>query len=343
MSIDTDQSNSLKLFMSNAGFERLDSEQYEARLARFERLAVKLFSVANCLISFGRLAARINRSETSMIALEANFCDSLPFPSQIEVVVDTRIDPRFAAHRLVQGAPYIRFYVAHPICDTAGKVVGSIILIDYQVREFDEESRLLLTDIAVLVERELVIGLMYQAQQELIKQNRVLKRDALVDPVLGTWNRAAIIRSLNLELERCTRADKPLALMFVGIDQMSELRGQFGSVASDMIMLRVVSRIRSCIRPFDALGRFDSDHFLMVLPGASHLVVTAVAERIRLAVLVNPDKIDEQVIETSVSVGIGSTDLMLNCDAESLLQLVEKAYIAAKNAGRNSVSSAALE
>ncbi|MCH3750571.1 hypothetical protein LZB94_09605, partial [Campylobacter coli] len=74
MSIDTDQSNSLKLFMSNAGFERLDSEQYEARLARFERLAVKLFSVANCLISFGRLAARINRSETSMIALEANFC-----------------------------------------------------------------------------------------------------------------------------------------------------------------------------------------------------------------------------------------------------------------------------
>ncbi|MBX9869817.1 MAG: diguanylate cyclase [Burkholderiaceae bacterium] len=343
MSIDTEQSNSLKLFMTNAGFERLDSEQYEARLARFERLGVKLFGVANCLISFGHIAARINRSETSMIALEASFCDSLPFPSEIEVVPDTRTDPRFAAHRLVQGAPYIRFYVAHPICDTAGKVVGSLILIDYQAREFDEESRLLLTDIALLVERELVIGLMYQAQQELIKQNRVLKRDAMVDPVLGTWNRTAIIRSLNLELERCTRADKPLSLMFVGIDQMSELRAQFGSVASDMIMLRVVSRIRSCIRPFDALGRFDSDHFLMVLPGASHLVVTAVAERIRLAVLVNPDKIDEQIVETSVSAGISSTDLISSCDAETLLQLVEKAYIAAKNAGRYSVSSAALE
>jgi diguanylate cyclase (GGDEF)-like protein len=293
-------------------------------------LGIKLFGVANCLISFGQLTARIDRIETSMIALEANFCDSLPFPFEIEVVPDTRIDPQLASHRLVQGAPYIRFYVAHPICDTAGKIVGSIILIDYQAREFDEESRLLLADVAVLVERELVIGLMYQAQQELIKQNRVLKRDAMVDPILGTWNKAAIIRSLNLELERCTRADKPLSLMFVGIDQITELRGQFGIVASDMIMLRVVSRIRSCIRPFDALGRFDSDHFLMVLPGASHLVATAVAERIRLAVLANQDKIDEKIVETSVSAGIGSTDLTPNCDAETLLQLAEKAYIAAK-------------
>lgn len=343
MSIDTDQSNALKLFMTNTGFESADSEQYQARLARFERLGIKLFDVANCLITFGRLASRIDRSDTSMVALEASFCDSLPFPSEIEVVTDTRDAPALSSHRLVQGAPYIRFYVAHPICDTDGKVVGSIVLIDYKAREFDEESRLLLTDIALLVERELVIGLMYQAQQELIKQNRALKRDALIDPVLGTWNKAAIVRALNLELERCLKAEKPLSLLFVGIDQLHELRARHGSVASDMIMLKIVSRIRSCIRPFDALGRYDSDHFLMVLPGASHLVAKAVTERVRLAVLTNSDKIDEQLVETSVSAGIISTDAIPERDAETLLQLVEKAYLAAKKDSPSSVGSAAQE
>lgn len=317
--------------MTNTGFDRVGSEQYQARLARFERLGVKLFGVANCLITFGRLAARIDRSETSMIALEASFCDSLPFPTEIEVSTDTRTDPRFAEHRLVHGAPFIRFYVAHPILDTEGKVVGSIVLIDYQSREFDDESRLLLTDIALLIERELVIGMMYQAQQDLIKQNRVLKRDALMDPILGTWNRTAIIRALNLELERCQKAGKPLSLLFVGVDQIEILRGRHGSVVADSVMLKTVSRIRSCIRPFDALGRFDHNHFLMVLPGASSLVAKAVIERVRLAVRMNPDKIDEQTIPLSISAGMVSTDTCPQNDAENLLQLAEKAFLLAKN------------
>lgn len=340
MTIQTDQAGAVSLLMMNIGFEDPESERYQTRLARFERLGVKLFGVANCLIAFGKISAQIDRSETSMVALEANFCDSLVFPSEIQVIEDARLDAACSANPNVVGAPFIRFFASHPIFDVKKNHVGNVVLIDYKVRTLDDEGRLHLADLAHLVERELVMSLMYQAQQDLIKQNRNLKRESLIDPALGTWNKAAINRSLQIETERCTKAEKPLSLMFAGVDQIDEIRSKHGIASSDMVMLKVVSRIRSCIRPFDALGRFGNDIFLMVLPGASNLVATAVAERIRLAVLANPDQIDGESVQISISAGIISTDLFAGVDSESLIHLVEKAYLAAKKEGGNCIMKA---
>jgi diguanylate cyclase (GGDEF)-like protein len=340
MSTHLDRSIAAAMLQSNSGFAGVQSETYETRIGRIERLGVHLFQVANCLVSFGDLSARFDRAENSVIALEALFCDSQAFPEEIKVVSDTRLDSAFSGHRLVVGEPFIRFYAVHPIWDSDGKVVGSLTLIDYKARRFDDEHRLLLADLAVMVERELLLITMHQSQLELIKQNRNLKRESLIDPVLGTWNKGAIIRSLRIEMDRCAKAEKPMALMVASLDQIGTIRDSHGTSASDMVLLKIVSRIRSCLRPFDALGRFGSDIFLIVLPGASHLVATAVAERIRLSVISHPDTIDGKAIELTISAGIISTDVFPNIDPEILVGLAEKALFSAKNSGNNRVVQA---
>jgi diguanylate cyclase (GGDEF)-like protein len=343
MTVQLERSNPATALTVNATYEALLSEKYEARIRRIERLGVKLFGVANCLVSLGDLSDRAYHGEHSMNALETMFCDGLAVPDEILVVKDATLDAKLALNRFVAGAPHIRFYAVHPILDASRNVIGCVSLIDYLPREFDDENRQIFADLLVMVERELLMLSMYKIQIGLIKQNRNLKRDSLIDPILGTWNKGAIVRSLRIEMERCNKAEKPLALLVVSLDQIAAILAAHGTAIGDMVLVKMISRIRSCIRPFDALGRFGNDVFLMVLPGASRLVATAVAERIRLTIMTNPEEIDEASLPLTISAGIVSTDTFPDAEPEILISYAEKALLSAKTAGNNRVVSAMVE
>lgn len=323
-----------------SGFERLVFEKLDVRIGRFERLGIKLFNVANCFVSFGKLAVRFENLVHSITSMEAAFADSIPMSGDMAVIPDLRLHEHLSKHGAVAGAPFIRFFASHPVFDHSNQLIGSVVLIDYQPRDLDDEDRQSFSDLASMVEREMAFGALYQAQLEVIKQNRNLKRDSLIDPLLGTWNKAAIIRSLKLEMERCSKALKPLALLIASVDQMENLRNLNGIAATDIVLVKTVSRIRSCVRPFDALGRFGTDLLLVVLPGASHLVATAVGERIRASVMMHPETIGDQETGLTISAGTASTDLFPDAEPEVLISLAEKALLSARNAGNNCVVQA---
>lgn len=324
----------------NTGFERMLTEKFDVKIGRFERLGLQLFSVANCFVTFGHVSGRSGGSGRSITEMEASFSDSIPLSDEFVVISDVGAHPHLADHKHVVGDPFIRFYVSYPIYGQDGKLVGCIRLLDYQTRELTENQNLLLTDFATIIERELALGVIYQNQIELIKQNRNLKRESLIDPLLGTWNKVAIARSLKIEMERCTKAQKPLSLLFVYPDQIDDLRAVHGAALSDQLLIRTVSRIRSCIRPFDALGRFGSDQLLIVLPGASYLVVKAVTERIRLAIMTHPEVIENVETAMTICSGVVSTDTFPDADPEMLISLAEKALLSARSAGNNTVVQA---
>lgn len=325
---------------ANSGFDRILAEKMETKVARFERLGIKLFSVANCFLTFGSVSGRSGLSEHSITEMEAVFSDEHPLTDTFVVIPDLLADPRDGTHKHVTGAPFIRFYASFPILAQDGSLLGCFRLLDYQPRTLDEEQHLLLSDLATAIEHELALNVICHHQLELVKQNRRLKRDSLIDPLLGTWNKVAIVRSLGIEMERCARSDKPLSLLYLLPDQMAGMRQQLGQITSDQLLVRMVSRVRSCIRPFDALGRFGNDQLLVVLPGASRLVATAVAERIRLSIMTHPEKVESEETAVTVCIGVVSSDIFPDADPETLISLAEKALLSAKNAGNNTVVQA---
>ncbi|MEB0139471.1 MULTISPECIES: GGDEF domain-containing protein [unclassified Undibacterium] len=340
MSASAESASSTTILFANSGMERMLNEKFEAKISRFERMGVQLFAVANCFVSFGHVSGRSGGSGRSITEMEAGFSDSLALSEEFVVVPDLAANEHFASHRGVVGVPYIRFYVSYPIYAQDGKLIGCIRLLDYQVRTMSEAQHLLLTDLAIVIERELALGLIYQQQIELLKENRQLKRESLLDPLLGTWNKTAILRSLRIELDRCNKARKPLSLLLVYPDQLDAVRAQYGMALSDQILIRTVSRIRSCIRPFDALGRYGSDQLLVVLPGASHLVATAVAERIRLAITMHPEVIGNTATAMTICAGLAASDIFPDIDPETFISLAEQALLSARNAGNNTVVQA---
>ncbi|PRC93060.1 sensor domain-containing diguanylate cyclase [Solimicrobium silvestre] len=321
---------------ANTGVASFAISPQEDRILRIERIAIRLFGVANCIVSFGQVSARFGKGERSMAALEAAFCDSLSFPHDPVIVNDARLDPKTATNPWVVGAPYIRFYASQPIVDN-NAVVGAIFLIDYVARQYQEEDTFLLNDLSGLVEQELQFDSMQAAHDDMVRQNRSLRRDSMIDPMFGTWNRGAIVRSLEIEVIRCRAAAKPMSLAMVSVDNYADLKNEFGLHASEAILIKMVSRMRSCIRPFDALGRYGTEEFLVVLPGASHVVIQAITERIRSTVLAHPEVINDKTRDVTVCVGTVSTDVFTTASPDELMSQVEQALHSAKKVGNNSV------
>lgn len=320
--------------------EAIDYSLDEQHAKRIRRIGKKLLRVANCLISFGKVAEKMPDKDRSMASIEAQFSDSLPLSGIPEFVPDARTDRFLATHKLVAGAPYIRFYASHPILNEDGEVVGNIRLLDYSPRVLGDEEKLLLSDLAAFAERELRLISMIATRQDLLKKNWSLRRDSMIDPDVGTWNRTAITRLLKQEVEQCRKDDKPLSLVLADLDAFKKINEVHGRTAGDNLLVKVVSRLRSCIRPHDTLGRYEGGRFLIILPGADNMIAKLVAERLQNAIKSNPETIGDTTVAVTISSGTVSTDKFASADSDELVSLVNAALSSAQKLGHNSIAQA---
>ncbi|NEX59745.1 GGDEF domain-containing protein [Noviherbaspirillum galbum] len=314
----------------------------DSQLLRIRRVGRRLFGVANCVITFEALRAKAGQRTTG--SAESRFCYELPPSAEPVVALDARAHPLLGEHPGVTGAPQVRFYASHPIFNHARELLGSVHLVDYAARSgFSESDRCLLSDIAALVERELQLRAVNAYQSDLEKKNKSLRRKSLVDPLLGTWNRGAIMRILNIEAVRCDKASLPLSLIVVDLDHFKKINDTYGHPAGDQVLVRIASRLRACIRPQEALGRYGGEEFLIVLPGSSSQTAAAVADRMRATIAAQPELINDATLNLSISAGVASTDLFTTATTEELISRADIALYAAKDGGRNRVVLATPE
>jgi diguanylate cyclase (GGDEF)-like protein len=320
---------------------RIFSDETRRQIERIRRIGKRLFSVSNCIIALGDGPRHFAESGDLTGSAEAAFCHELATPSGLIAVPDACADRSLQLHRSVAGAPHIRFYASYPVHNSDHNAIGSISLIDYLPRAFSEEDGQLLIDLAALVERELHLRSMSASQLDLQKKNKNLRRKSLIDPLLGTWNRGAIMRILAIEAVRCDNMGMPLSLIVADLDYFKKINDTYGHPAGDAVLVKVASRLRSCIRPQEALGRYGGEEFLVVLPGATSTTARAVAERMRLAVASQPEVIGDATFNLTISAGIASTDVFASATTEELISRADIALYAAKDAGRNCVVQAA--
>ncbi len=312
----------------------------EQQLQRIRRIGKQLMRAANCLVTFGEVADRQAAGNRSMEAIEAVFSDSVPLSGISVYVPDTRSDRFLATHRQVVGAPYVRFFASHPIKGPDNSVVGNIRLIDYAPRTLTDEEKLLLADLAVLIERELQLGAVNASRMELIKKNWNLRRESMIDPLVGTWNRMAITRLLKQEIQQCHQDEKPLAVVLSDVDAFKQVNLSHGRDTGDVMLQKIASRLRSCIRPHDTLGRYEGGKFMIILPDAGHTIARQVAERLNNAIRLNPESAGGKIINMTVCSGTASTDTFPAASADELIAHANTALIAAQKMGANSISQA---
>jgi diguanylate cyclase (GGDEF)-like protein len=177
-------------------------------------------------------------------------------------------------------------------------------------------------------------------QAEIIEAREALRIQATHDALTGVWNRRAILDMLGTELVRSSRDALPVAVAMVDLDHFKRINDTYGHVVGDVVLRESVSRMRALLRPYDALGRYGGEEFLVVLPGCSAQDAFRLAERLRLGISQEPMVIPEGTVDVTSSLGVATNDTATPLDATALIQAADTALYRAKAGGRNRVEVA---
>ncbi|MGE3773212.1 MAG: sensor domain-containing diguanylate cyclase [Gammaproteobacteria bacterium] len=319
--------------LDQAGEERFD------RVTRLACIAVAAPFAAIALVDRERVWYKSMRG----IALQSlprhlSVCDTALVVDGPLVVPDATLDPRFSSLPIVTEAPKLRFYASHPLYAPDGRRIGGVCVADTVPRQFGEAELTTLRDLAAIVEAELQVGALAQARSELASDLDVARRQVFIDPLTQTWNRAGILEILQREHARARRTKTLVGVAMVDLDNFKDINDSYGHLTGDRVLRTAAERMIEAVRPYDAVGRYGGEEFLIVLVEREASRVASIAERVRANIAQRPVSMDRRTISMSASVGVACSETALGPqDIHQLLQRADEALYSAKRNGRNQV------
>jgi two-component system cell cycle response regulator len=174
-------------------------------------------------------------------------------------------------------------------------------------------------------------------QAQLLEARDAMRQQSLHDSLTGVWNRAAIFDFLKRELSRARRESTPVSVVMIDLDHFKQVNDRLGHLAGDEVLKESARRMAATIRPYDAVGRYGGEEFLIVMANADSRAAAERADQIRKAIAGQPFLQDKTAVDVTCSLGVFST----HCDAlatpEMLLEEADAALYLAKRNGRNRV------
>ncbi|MCA1661440.1 MAG: GAF domain-containing protein, partial [Novosphingobium sp.] len=131
----------------------------EERFDRLTRVAAALFDVPIALVSLVDANRQWFKScvgtDIKESSREMSFCAHAVAARDMLVIPDALRDDRFADNPVVSGPPYVRFYAGAPIFTADGHCAGTLCIIDGRPRDFTDDDKDRLRDLAAIVQQEL--------------------------------------------------------------------------------------------------------------------------------------------------------------------------------------------
>ena len=247
----------------------------------------------------------------------------------------------------------VRHAVIVAICSCAAFIAG---VSNCPVVPADFLASLILTDIGVgvavvafacrldLRDRQVFLLAMESdfRRATLARQNASLVRLSHIDALTGIANRRCFDEALAAAWQIAAHRQSCVGLVMFDIDHFKIYNDTLGHPAGDACLRVLAQAVAACLRSNgDTLARYGGEEFAVVLPGASLNAASAVAERIRQAVVgcALPHPTAPAPGFVSISLGVASLHPGLLPPA-ALIQAADKCLYAAKRQGRNRVATA---
>jgi diguanylate cyclase (GGDEF)-like protein len=158
---------------------------------------------------------------------------------------------------------------------------------------------------------------------------------AIIDPLTGLLNRAALDLRLPEITEMATGRNTPVTVVVGDIDHFKKINDVHGHSRGDAVLAAVAERIRSVVRPSDALYRVGGEEFVVLLASTQTGAGAAIAERIRQAVMAEPIC----GLDVTISLGVAGSPGSSFRYSEAFAR-ADTALMCAKHEGRNRVCNA---
>lgn len=191
----------------------------------------------------------------------------------------------------------------------------------------------------LLTQRQAVLAeLVKERTRELEHSQEELRVRALKDGLTRVWNRGAIMEILEREREKGLRTGETFVLVLLDLDFFKRINDTHGHQAGDAVLVEVTRRLSAAVRPYDSVGRYGGEEFIVLLaaidPEVALSRVTALHQAIRAAPV---DIGAAQPLSVTASFGVAAFRPQEARTVEELVKRADDALYKAKARGRDQV------
>ena len=183
-----------------------------------------------------------------------------------------------------------------------------------------------------------VVRARVRTQLTVKRQSDALRELTLTDGLTGVSNRRAFDETVANEWRRCARAQVPMALIMVDIDQFKNFNDAYGHQAGDACLQQIAGAMRRAARrPQDLVARYGGEEFAILLPQEDLDGAVAVARKLldEVSLLSIPHAHSIVTPWVSVSMGLASVTPSERDDWTALVRSADALLYRAKSEGRN--------
>jgi len=174
------------------------------------------------------------------------------------------------------------------------------------------------------------------AGRRILELQESLRFAATHDSLTNLLNRSEILASIDVERSRSGREEKPTSIIMADIDHFKRINDSLGHAAGDEVLKEVGRRLRKDLRPYDVVGRYGGEEFLIVLPCCNLSTGARRADELRNLVAKDPIYTPFGTTTATISLGVTATSNRER-PVSDLVHEADLCMYAAKKKGRNRV------
>lgn len=175
-------------------------------------------------------------------------------------------------------------------------------------------------------------------RDQLNQLNAELEALSQLDSLTQIYNRRTFNEMAQKQWVLATRQQKPLSVLMIDVDHFKLFNDHYGHPAGDSCLKKVSHAIKDCLqRPFDLLGRYGGEEFIVLLPETDGTGALRVAQTIqqRIESLAVKHEVSPTSHLVTVSIGGSCCAMTVNTDLDELIRRADKSLYKAKHSGRN--------
>ena len=179
-----------------------------------------------------------------------------------------------------------------------------------------------------------------KAYKEIARSNSQLELISRTDSLTHIANRRYFDETLLSEINKLSRTNAPLTLIFCDIDYFKNYNDRYGHLDGDSCLQRVAKSIdTSFCREGELVARYGGEEFAVILPNVHKEAALILAETLRQNIELLNITHKSSEITNVVTISIGVTTLVPDKDTKvsDIIVKADKALYLAKDNGRNNV------
>lgn len=186
-----------------------------------------------------------------------------------------------------------------------------------------------------ITERKQLENALNQAKIEAERAREHAEYLACTDYLTGLLNRRSFVQRFEEEVNRAWRESSPISAILADIDSFKAINDTYGHQAGDACLEEFAGCLNLNSRPYDFVGRYGGEEFIICLPNTSCEQAVKVAERMRTAIerleIKTPHR--PEVIKVTASLGVATLARPCKEHGDLLIKLADDAMYKAKSMG----------